>query len=437
MAKVRGRARRILRVKLLFIFGTVWQSGSDRLSTNGNAIANVGADLDIGEIPLMYTAGLERGRQVDAVRANTYVAHTMVGDPLADEMVADLAVFGREESSRLLQLMMDQEDHPDLRWAPDSMKRFFAEVEEVPSWVDTEAFMPAYRMFHRNIGEALGGLLAGSLVEGFSTNIALSFFITGRLRHSGGQRLRRNNRHLAEIFLPGGLDRQGDGWKLSVRLRVVHATVRRLLAESDDWDVPALGTPISSAHLGFSLTAFSARMVRHMKKLGARFNDEERDAFMAVWRYTGHLMGIPEAMLFRDEDDANAIFEIGVTCEPETPFEAAVVASSLLNSAPILAGYAEPEARRQYAQFVFNISRELIGRDMAERLRFPKTQRFGTVWGFRLQNRINALRSKVDKKRRLTENNVLTMLAVAIYDEDNEGIYRMPDNVYAEEGEEW
>ena len=31
----------------------------------------------------------------------------------------------------------------------------------------------------------------------------------------------------------------------------------------------------------------------HMESLGAKFSEEERESFLAVWRYSGYLMGIP------------------------------------------------------------------------------------------------------------------------------------------------
>ena len=49
----------------------------------------------------------------------------------------------------------------------------------------------------------LVGFVAGVLIEGFTTNIAKSFFITGRVRDQGIRRLKQNNRHMMDIFLPG------------------------------------------------------------------------------------------------------------------------------------------------------------------------------------------------------------------------------------------
>ena len=91
---------------------------------------------------------------------------------------------------------------------------------------------------------------------------------------------------------------------MSVRLRLIHAQIRRLLRESGEWEAEAWGTPLSAAQMGFAITAFSARLLRHAESLGAAISDEERESFMAVWRYAGYLMGIPETILFRDEAEA-------------------------------------------------------------------------------------------------------------------------------------
>ena len=37
--------------------------------------------------------------------------------------------------------------------------------------------------------------------------------------------------------------------------------------------------------MGYAITAFSARLLKHLESLGAEFNDEERASFMQVWRY--------------------------------------------------------------------------------------------------------------------------------------------------------
>ena len=325
-----------------------------------------------------------------------------------------------------------------LRDAPASLREFFGEAEALPEWLDYSAFAPGVRMFHRNSQVVLAAFVAGVLIEGFTTNIAKSFFITGRVRDQGVRRLGQNNRHMMEIYLPGGLYRDGDGWKLSVRIRLVHAQLRRLLNDSEDWDAEAWGEPISAAHLGFAVSAFSARLLKHMKTLGARYNDEEYASFMAVWRYTGYLMGIPESILFRDADEALKLYDVGLMCEPDSPIESVVMAHSLVNSAPLIAGMTDPDARRHLARYVYRISRGLIGKETADSLMYPQLSSFGVVEWFRIQQRYGPILGKLLPGRREDSNfaRFTSLLDTSLFDE--EGIrYSLPDNVYAEESSKW
>ena len=390
------------------------------------------------KIPTDYIPGYEKARAIAPDIADKYIAHTHVGDPLGEEMTDDLSKFNPEEASILIQNAMDNEGEEALREAPASLRTFFKEAETLPEWLDYSAFAPGVRMFHRNSQVILAAFVAGVLIEGFTTNIAMSFFITGRLRDQGIRRLGQNNRHMIEIFLPGGLYRDGDGWKLSVRIRLVHAQLRHLLNRSEEWDTEAWGAPISAAHLGYAISAFSARLLKHMKTLGAQYNDEEYDSFMAVWRYSGYLMGIPETILFRDADEALRLWEIALTCEPDSPLESVVMAHSLVNSAPLIAGRTEPAARRELAGYVYRVSRGLIGNEFADSLMYPPLSAFGAVWWFRMQQRYGKVLSKLFPKRRQDSNftRFTSLLDTSLFDE--EGIrYTLPDHVYAEESTKW
>ena len=389
-------------------------------------------------IPTDYKAGYETARQFAPDIADNYVAHTLIADPLAEAMTEDLAELGPEESTRLIEAVMNEEGEEALRDAPASLRKFFSGAETPPDWLDYSAFAPGVRMFHRNSQVILGAFVAGVLIEGFTTNIAKSFFITGRVRDQGVRRLGQNNRHMMEIFLPGGLYRDGDGWKLSVRIRIVHARLRYLLNHSEDWDTEAWGVPISAAHLGYAISAFSARLLKHMKTLGATYNDKEYASFMAVWRYTGYLMGIPETILFEDADEALKLYDIGLMCEPLYQTESVVMAHSLVNSAPLIAGMTEPADRRNLAQYVYRISRGLIGKETADSLMYPPLSPFGVVWWFKLQQRYGHILNKLFPGRRKDSDfsRFTALLDTSLFDED--GIrYTLPDQVYAEESINW
>ncbi len=393
-------------------------------------------------IPSCYLPGYARAQAINPEMAANYIAHTQIGDPDADAVIEQMASLDRGTSARLFKLGLNTEDPGErehvLRDVPSALSDFLSTLDTPPDWVDLSAYTPGIRMFHRNSSLVLGAFVGGVLVEGFSTNISKSFFITGRVREHGVRRLRQNNRHMIEIFMPGGLDRIGDGWKLSVRIRLVHAQIRHLLKNSDEWDTEAWGVPISAAHMGFSAAAFSARLLKHLKSLGAEFNDEERESFMKVWRHSGFLMGVPETILFHKEHDALKLFEIGRICEPANELEAIAMANALINSAPLVIGVNDPAGRRELARYVYRISRALIGNVLADELRYPANRSFGVLEWFRLQSRYTQMMNRLFPKRNQDNNfsQFTSLLEASAF--DMAGIsYRLPDAVYAEESRQW
>ena len=389
-------------------------------------------------IPTDYREGYERARKIDPQVARQYVAHTRVGDAIADDAIAELETLDPKVSAGIIAALMNQEDIEALKNVPPKLTALFEDMDHAPAWADLESYWPGIRMFHRNSKLILGAFVGGVLIEGFSTNISKSFFITGRVRDSGVRRLKQNNRHLIEIFMPGGLRRYGDGWKLSVRIRLIHAKVRQLLRDSDDWDYEAWGEPISAAHVGFAASAFSARLLVHLKRLGGEYSDEERASFMRVWRHSAHLMGIPESMLFRSEAEALRIYEIGRMCEPTPGMEAVSMAHSLVNSGPLVAGVDDPLEREKLTRYVFVLSRAMIGNHLANDLHYPSSRVFGALALFRLSERLQQIRSRIAARGRINTqlDNFSALVEASMF--DAAGIsYDMPDHVYAEESSTW
>ena len=342
----------------------------DNSMSEGHAKTMVEASKRL-PFPSAYIKGYERACAVDPDAADNYMAHTRLGDAELDPVMEELAQLPRADMNRFITAGIERKDET-LRSAPKALRDFFEQIEATPAWVDQAKFDSGVRAFHENTVPILAAFVAGTLMEGFSTLIGKSFFMTGRVIDKGVKRLQQNNRHQAEIFHPGGLIRENDGWKLSVRIRFVHAQVRRLLADSGEWDVDTWGTPISAANLGYAIACFSARTLVHSTALGARYNSEQHESYCAIWRYAGYLMGIPRTILYTTEQEALHMFRVGFLCEPDYCDESVIMSNALINSAPLVAGISDPTQGKALANnVIYPISRALIGSDLADRLRFP------------------------------------------------------------------
>ena len=278
----------------------------------------------------------------------------------------------------------------------------------------------------------LTAFVTGVLVEGFSTLIAKSFNITGRVA-STKRRLQQNNRHMLEIFFPGNLQRSGEGWKLSTRIRFVHARIRGLLAKSDDWNHEAWGTPVSAAHLGFAISVFSKRLLEYSAMLGAKFSKEEQESVLAVWRYAGYLMGIPETILYRNGAEAEKIYKVGYLCEPKADADSVAVANLLIQSIPKVADVKDEAEQKQLVELAYRLSRALIGKELADSFEFPPDPKFATLFKYRIKQRVLRL---VRTNKMVRSDNFTQLLQISVY--DSEGLsYKMPDHVYTSKSNPW
>ncbi len=388
--------------------------------------------------PSAYLEGYGKARQDDAEAADNYVRHLTVGDPELDPVMAEISDLPADELHRLIGGCIEQRKEV-VRRAPKVLRDFIEQAGTVPPWVDFDAFKPGMRAFHRNMTNMLIAYAVGSAVEGFATTVAKSFALTGRVTrmHAGAmRRLRQNNRHMVEIYYPGGLRRDGEGWKVSMRIRFVHARIRQAISQSGFWDHEALGVPLNAAHLGaIALFTFSIRQFEHAVSMGSRVTAEERESIVSIWRYGGHILGVPEQILFRNEEEARRLNRIGHMCEPVPDEDSIAVSNVVFKILPDMANIEGEKARKRLERYAYRLSRALIGNQLADHYGYPQTirSRFLVLSYYRLRERLKML---------LTNRKVHATAAFSqIFDSaqyDESGIsYRLPDHVHAEQQSPW
>ncbi len=383
-------------------------------------------------VPSAYTDGYVVAQRRNKSLADNYVRHITVGDPELDPVMRELSSLPLVDFHRFIRAGIEQQEDV-LCQAPKDLRDFFDKVVyPSPPWLDHDAFRPGVVAFLANVDLMLVAFVTGVLVEGFSTLIAKSFNITKRVG-STARRLQQNNRQMMDIFFPQGLQMYGDGWKLSVRVRFVHSRIRVLLENSDEWDQEAWGTPISAAHLGFAISVFSKRLLEYSTAVGAKFDKDTGDGILAVWRYAGYLMGIPETILYKTGSEAQQTYTIGHICEPTPDSDSVEVANTLIQSIPKIANITDPKEREDVVGLAYRLSRALIGNELANQFEYPKTSTFGTLFLYRMKQRLShALKdSQIIRSQNFTQ-----LLQISVYDE--QGIsYKMPDHVHTYKSSEW
>ena len=98
-------------------------------------------------VPSDYLPNYDAACAIDAELASNYIAHTLIGDPCADSLVASLSSYQPEVAAQFVRLAMNDPDDSALRCAPTILRDFFRSIEAPPDWVDQSEFKPGIRMF--------------------------------------------------------------------------------------------------------------------------------------------------------------------------------------------------------------------------------------------------------------------------------------------------
>ena len=390
------------------------------------------------KVPSAYQPGYRKARALNPQLAATYVEHTLIDDPVANAVVDSLAGFCQNDVHQFIEAGMEQ-DARGLASAPASLQDFFERLDCPPPWFDPHAVDAGRRVFQQYSELFMQAFIAVTL-QNFTSLMSKAFYMTGRVTARHGLRhIRQNIRHFIEIMLPGALERQGEGWKLSVRIRLMHARVRRLLRDSGSWDEAEYGVPISGAHMGLAAANFSATMLQQAERLGARLDAEARAGFMQIWRYASWLAGTPDALLFDgDELKTSELSRIAAVCEPFPPKEAGIVSHAVIQALPRIARLTDPDAQSVMVDQGYRLSRALLGDELSDRLQLPRRRVRGLLTWMRWKRRLFALLGRVAPRttRRLQANSFGLLIDASTIGYFTYS-YRLPDRLESDKTSPW
>jgi hypothetical protein len=185
---------------------------------------------------------------------------------------------------------------------------FFEAIERRPEWAAPEIIARGCAV-HQRLG-LTGTMITGALglLAGYRNGaVAKTLVMTGSLSESAKRRIDETSQFMADVYDSEGMVRSSAGFKTAVRVRLVHAYVRRALRRSPDWHDELLGPPISTLDTLATAMQFWVPLVLAAPVFGYRVSREECEALMTLWNYVAFLQGVPEeALPHRLEDTYRA-----------------------------------------------------------------------------------------------------------------------------------
>ena len=160
---------------------------------------------------------------------------------------------------------------------------------------------------------------------------------------------------------------------MTVRVRLIHARVRRLLLDSGQWRPEVWGAPINQCHMAGTNVMFSVGVLDGLTRFGYHFERVEREALVHVWRYAGYLLGVDHELLTADEFEGHRLLDLMFAFEPQPDDDSRALVDALMQTSftyvrNFKAGHLCS------VNVCYGLSRALIGDEQADALGFPNTR---------------------------------------------------------------
>ncbi|KAA8642925.1 hypothetical protein EYZ11_009661 [Aspergillus tanneri] len=254
------------------------------------------------------------------------------------------------------------------------LDQLWTEINTVPKWVDWDQIKRGQEVFFRyglpilnvlSFESLLGGMGSARVVETLARTGGFSIDVVRR-------RLLETLQHVLQVSLSlNSMKPGGDGHISSIRVRLLHASVRRRILsmvkqKPEYYNVEKFGIPINDLDCIGTIHTFSSSVVwLGLPRQGIWLRDQEIDDYLALWRLVAHYMGTPTHSL-QSRATSRAMMESLLVSEINPTDIGKILAQNIIlgleNTAPI---YASKE-------FMEAMARRLNGNKLSDKLDLPR-----------------------------------------------------------------
>jgi hypothetical protein len=166
----------------------------------------------------------------------------------------------------------------------------------------------------------------------------------------------------------------GEGWQIAIRVRLIHAQVRRMILASGRWRADQWGAPINQHDMAGTQLLFSFIVIEGLKSLGLHVDSEEAERYTQLWRFVGHVIGVDPEVNPGSMYDAARLTEIIAAIQGAPDDDSRALTRALLSSpvreATTRTARRNAERQRRFAE---GMCRFLMGDEVADALAVPRT----------------------------------------------------------------
>lgn len=291
----------------------------------------LGRRVDPAQTP--FATGLHELQQgADRDLAARLLLGLWESDPVADDLVVEFSQLPDGAGWRMLDRAL--EDGLDaLVGAPAPLRAMLEPILDPPDWLNCE-LLDAGCVAYCRVGPANAFAGACTLSYGYAIpRTAKILLATGRIEEMAGKRLLETGQWLLAATAPGNMrpDRGGSGIAACVRVRLVHAYVRRHMLAQEDWDLQRDAIPLNATDVAATLNiGFYALHIQGVEKLGIRYSPGEMQAMAHMWRWVAHVVGVSPDLQPLSYEHASSIQDTYEAFEQRTDSDSAKLLTTAL-----------------------------------------------------------------------------------------------------------
>lgn len=257
--------------------------------------------------PLLFTIRDRKSATPSSAQWQRMGETLLQGDPVADKLASWIQGDGSEGSGKGAYAQFEkalEAGNLDYENLPEPLRNFFQSLSNTPDWVDwqrLERGAQACALSGQTGMRVLRdfGLMAGYQASGINQTLVK----TGALERGATRRVAETTKWWMDCTTVGGLKPSSEGFKTTLKVRLIHAIIRQRLLKQADWNTAQWGVPINQLDMQATYLAFSVSFLLGQKIMGTLISRQESEDVMHLWRYIGWLMGVDESLLCTTEQE--------------------------------------------------------------------------------------------------------------------------------------
>jgi hypothetical protein len=258
--------------------------------------------------------------------------HLWEGDEAVDAVVGLSRRIGPAVFRDMLDKVLDTgiESLPD---APAELTRLIEDMLRVPDWFDADVYERGRRLLIdcSPIGR-MGGTITNVVMTAYGEAVGSATGATGRFQRTPFRRTLETADFFRKVLQEGGLDRNSESFKTTVRVRYMHGQVRAALRAK--WGPESFarnGNPISNSDMALGVPSYAAVNLLIDASFGRKFTESDLDAVTMFWGYHAYRFGVSEAIIPKNGIEAVKLFDQTLATYGQPSEWADELASSLIS----------------------------------------------------------------------------------------------------------